>query len=91
VVRAANNGMSAFIDPNGHVQRVLRGIQDNAVYGERGVLVDRVMTDPRRGTTFYARHGDVFVLVCAAALAVGLVRDFVKPAVPVPSRHLADA
>lgn len=69
VIRAANNGMSAFIDPNGRVQRLLRGVREGAFNGERGTITDTVRLDTRRGTTFYSHHGDVFVLLCAVAAA----------------------
>lgn len=62
-LRAANTGVSAIIDASGQVR------QRTGIF-ERALLVADV---PRRGAaggaTFYARHGDVFVGLCALALA----------------------
>jgi apolipoprotein N-acyltransferase len=57
IARAANTGVSAFVDPSGRIRRMLP-------LGERGVLVDRVAL--RQRATFYARWGDWFVYVCLA-------------------------
>jgi apolipoprotein N-acyltransferase len=57
IARAANTGVSAFVDPSGRVRRALP-------LGERGVLVDRVPL--RRRETLYARWGDWFVYACLA-------------------------
>jgi apolipoprotein N-acyltransferase len=73
VVRAANNGMSAFVDPNGRIYNVLRGTREGAFYGERGVLIDRVRIDSRHQSTFYTRHGELFVFACALAAAALLI------------------
>jgi apolipoprotein N-acyltransferase len=64
--RAANTGVSAFIDGRGRVQ------EQTPIF-ERGLLVTDVPLPSGAGTpTFYVRHGDVFVLSCwigAAGLA----------------------
>ncbi len=70
VVRAANNGMSAFVDPNGRLQRLLQGVREGVFNGERGTMIDRVVVDSRRGTTFYSRAGDVFTLACAVFVVI---------------------
>ena len=57
IARAANTGVSAFVDPSGRIRRMLP-------LGERGVLVDRVPL--RQRATLYARWGDWFVYVCLA-------------------------
>jgi apolipoprotein N-acyltransferase len=62
LVRAANTGITAVVDPRG---RVLERTQ----LFEATVLVRDVPFVP--GTTFYARHGDVFAWACFA-LALGL-------------------
>lgn len=87
VVRAANNGMSAFVDPNGRIYNVLRGTAGGAFYGERGVLFDNVHIDSRHRSTFYTRFGEIFVLVCAAAAALLLVPLRIR--VSEPRRKLA--
>jgi apolipoprotein N-acyltransferase len=57
IARAANTGVSAFVDPSGRVRRTL-GL------GERGVLADRLPL--RQRETLYARWGDWFVYACLA-------------------------
>jgi apolipoprotein N-acyltransferase len=68
LVRAANTGFTAVVDPHG---RVLR---KTALF-ERTMLVADVAFVP--GLTFYARHGDVFAWSClAAAAALAAVARF---------------
>jgi apolipoprotein N-acyltransferase len=63
MARAANTGVSAFIDARGRVRSRTRIF-------ERGLLVEDVPVRPAPlGGSFYARHGDVFALACWAALA----------------------
>ena len=68
--RAANTGVSAIIDSQGRVRSRTRIF-------ERDLLVsDLPLRASPRGGTFYARHGDIFVYGCwaaIAALAVGSV------------------
>jgi apolipoprotein N-acyltransferase len=63
VLRAANTGVSAIIDPRGRI------------VARTGVFVRTVLKGTfamRDSQTFYVRHGDYFVLVCFLLL-VGLV------------------
>jgi apolipoprotein N-acyltransferase len=68
VVRAGNNGISGFIDPNGRPQRVVRGKERGRAYLDKGVVIDRVRVDRRRHS-FYRLHGDLFAHLCVAATA----------------------
>ncbi len=62
--RAANTGITAFIDDLGRVH------EQTGVF-ERTLLVGDVpLRGPRQGSTFYVRHGDVFAGACWASLAV---------------------
>jgi apolipoprotein N-acyltransferase len=66
--RAANTGVSAFIDGRGRVQ------EQTPIF-ERGLLVTDVpIPSEARTQTFYVRHGDVFAFSCwsGAAVLVGL-------------------
>lgn len=63
IARAANTGVSAFVEPSGQVSAWLP-------LGERGVLEGAV--ELRRRTTLYTRFGDWFAQACAAAGAVVL-------------------
>jgi apolipoprotein N-acyltransferase len=61
--RAANTGVSAIIDSQGRVRSRTRIF-------ERGLLVgDLPLRASPPGGTFYARHGDLFVYACWAAIA----------------------
>jgi apolipoprotein N-acyltransferase len=55
IARAANTGVSAFVEPNGRIRAVLPLF-------ERGVLTARVPL--RRSATFYTRVGDLFAYLC---------------------------
>jgi apolipoprotein N-acyltransferase len=66
LVRAANTGITAVIDPRGRV------LESTRLF-ERTVLVRDVPLVP--GQTFYSRHGDVFAWGClGAAAGLTLVR-----------------
>ena len=62
IARAANTGVSAFVEPSGRIAATLPLMA-------RGVLHRRI---PLRDTlTLYGRLGDWLVVACAAAGAVG--------------------
>ncbi len=61
--RAANTGVSAFIDERGRVR------EQTPIF-EPGLLVaDVPLRSPEAQPTYYVRHGDVFAWACWAALA----------------------
>jgi len=69
IARAANTGVSAFIDHRGRVREQTRIF-------ERDVRVGEIVLRPApHGGSFYARHGDWFAGSCwaAAAISIGLV------------------
>ncbi len=63
IARAANTGVSAFVEPSGRITKTLGLL-------ERGVLSDEIPL--RRGQTLYTRIGDLFAYVCLAISAAGL-------------------
>ena len=64
--RAANTGVSAFIDGRGRVRARTRIF-------EPGYLVADVPLHPSpEEASFYVRHGDVFAIACAILTAVAL-------------------
>jgi apolipoprotein N-acyltransferase len=67
MVRAANTGITAVVDPRGRV------LEETRLF-ERAVLVREVPFV--REQTFYARHGDVFAWGCAAAALAMLAASF---------------
>ncbi|HBZ72106.1 MAG TPA: apolipoprotein N-acyltransferase [Deltaproteobacteria bacterium] len=65
--RAANTGVSAFIDDRGRVRSQTRIF-------ERGLLVDDIPLRPGAAAdSFYVRHGDVFAWACCGAAGAALV------------------
>jgi apolipoprotein N-acyltransferase len=66
--RAANTGVSAFIDARGRVR------EQTAIFEEGFLVADVPLRVPPAGGTFYTRHGDRFVHACwLAGLAVVVV------------------
>lgn len=65
VVRAANDGISALIDPNGRPREILHGRVTGSPINEAGVFWPQVVVDSRR-PTLYARTGDAFSVLCLA-------------------------
>jgi apolipoprotein N-acyltransferase len=58
IVRAANTGISAFIDPFGRITHRLRGPDGREAFVEGVLTADTIVSS---GTTFYTHYGDVFV------------------------------
>ena len=63
LLRAANTGVTAFIDPRGRITNIFR--LDGTPFAE-GVLAGVVQVPPSNAPqTFYTRHGDRFSQACA--------------------------
>lgn len=73
VVRAANTGISAVIDPRGRVLARTRLFERTALV--RDVALPEATNG---GRTFYARHGDVFAWGCLAASVLLTLRARLK-------------
>ena len=67
VLRAANTGISAIVDPEGRVVARTRLMEEQILQGSIA---------PRRAKTFYVRHGDVFAILCAILAAAALAAYF---------------
>jgi apolipoprotein N-acyltransferase len=67
-VRCGNSGISAFIDPEGRLRRVLRG-ENGGTIRDYGTLTGRALLRGG-GPTFYARSRDAFALLCVVATLV---------------------
>jgi len=77
VVRAANTGISAFIDPDGRVRKVLS--VNGQTKSVRGVLTDSVYLDSRQ--TLYSKIGDLPAIGCLiGALLISIAACLRKPA-----------
>src|SRR5437667_9061798 len=77
MVRAANTGVTCFINEFGRVTQELRD-ETGSTFGE-GVLTGQVKVPTEHELTFYTRHGELFAKFCAlvtviAIVAVGLIR-----------------
>ena len=77
MVRAANTGVTCFINAFGRVTQVLRD-ETGSTFGE-GVLTGEIKVPTEHELTFYTRHGELFAKFCAlvtvtAIVAVGLIR-----------------
>lgn len=72
MVRAANTGVSGFIDEKGFVYSF---VQDKT--GKKtmrpGYVVDGIVRT-RDGMSFYARFGDVFAYLCFSAVILGVIK-----------------
>jgi apolipoprotein N-acyltransferase len=70
-VRCGNSGISAFVDPEGRLRRVLRGERGGTIR-DHGTLTERVVLGSA-GPTVYARSHDAFAGLCVAASLTLLV------------------
>jgi apolipoprotein N-acyltransferase len=61
LVRAANTGISAIIDPTGKILSRTRLFERTTLQGDVKMIDEK---------TFYAAYGDVFVYLCATALLI---------------------
>jgi apolipoprotein N-acyltransferase len=62
-VRAANDGVTAFVNPHGEVTGILPIGEAGSLVGEAG---------PKAGDTFYTKYGDILPKLGIAALAFSL-------------------
>ena len=76
MVRAANTGVTCFVNEFGHVTQILRDDTGNTF--TEGVLTGEI-TIPQDGQlTFYTRHGEWFAESCAVVTLLTLVFVFVR-------------
>jgi apolipoprotein N-acyltransferase len=72
LIRAANTGVTCFIDERGAVTNALRGADGTPFV--TGVLTGRVAVPRSPALTFYTRHGELFSQLCAGlTLIAGIV------------------
>jgi apolipoprotein N-acyltransferase len=71
MVRAANTGVTCFVNEFGRVTQILRDDTGNTF--TEGVLTGEVNVPQNREMTFYARHGEWFAEICAAITASAVV------------------
>jgi len=71
VVRAANTGVSSFVDPFGRIMRKLSDGDGRELFTSGSLVVTMPML--KNGSTFYTRRGDLFVFTQACLLLMFLV------------------
>jgi apolipoprotein N-acyltransferase len=74
MARAANTGVTCFINEFGRVTQMLR--DDTGSTFIEGVLTGEIKVPTEHELTFYTRHGDLFAKVCAAITAVAILVAF---------------
>jgi apolipoprotein N-acyltransferase len=74
MVRAANTGVTCFINEFGRVTQVLQD-ETGSTFSE-GALTGEVHVPAERSLTFYTRHGELFAKLCAAVTLIALVVYF---------------
>ena len=71
MVRAANTGVTCFIDQFGRVTQILRDDTGNTF--TEGVLTGLVEVPQTRRLTFYVRHGELFAQSCTLVTAIAIL------------------
>jgi apolipoprotein N-acyltransferase len=66
LIRSTNDGITAVVDPTGHILRRFPAYEQIASTVRYGLI---------EGTTFYSRHGDWFAWTCLAAGLLLVIRE----------------
>jgi apolipoprotein N-acyltransferase len=74
MVRAANTGVTCFINQFGRVTQMLQ--DDTGSTFTEGVLAGEIKVSTEQELTFYALHGELFAKACAAITLVSIVLLF---------------
>jgi apolipoprotein N-acyltransferase len=69
MVRAANTGVTCFVNQFG---RVTQELENGSTFAE-GVLTGEVMVPAEQELTFYVRHGELFAEICAAVALIAVI------------------
>jgi len=77
MVRAANTGVTCFVNQSGRITQVLRD-ESGSTFTE-GVLTGEIKVPTEHDLTFYTRHGELFAKACAvitvfAMLSISVIR-----------------
>ena len=70
MIRAANTGVTCFINQFGRVTQILR--DDTGSTFTEGVLTGEIKVPTEQELTFYARHGELFAKACAAITLISI-------------------
>ncbi|HEU0209173.1 MAG TPA: apolipoprotein N-acyltransferase, partial [Candidatus Udaeobacter sp.] len=69
MIRAANTGVTCFINQFG---RVTQELENGSTFAE-GVLTGEVIVPAEQELTFYVRHGELFAEICAAVALIAVI------------------
>ena len=71
MARAANTGVTCFVNEFGRITQVLRD-EAGSTFTE-GVLTGEIDVPQDRQSTFYTRHGELFAKICAGLTLLTIV------------------
>jgi apolipoprotein N-acyltransferase len=74
MVRAANTGVTCFVDGFGHVTQLLQDDTGNTF--TEGVLTGDIGVPQYGQLTFYTRHGEWFAEICTVVTAIAILVTF---------------
>lgn len=72
MIRAANTGVSAWIDQHGQIRAQIKDHNGKMVMIEGVEVFGLIKTN--KNLTFYTRFGDVFALLCLSFVGIGLIK-----------------
>jgi apolipoprotein N-acyltransferase len=71
MIRAANTGVTCFINQFGRVTQMLQ--DDTGSTFTEGVLAGEIKVPTEQELTFYVRHGELFAKACAAITLITVI------------------
>jgi apolipoprotein N-acyltransferase len=71
MIRAANTGVTCFVNQFGRITQVLR--DDTGSTFIEGVLTGEIKVPTEQQLTFYVRHGELFAKACAAITLLAML------------------
>jgi apolipoprotein N-acyltransferase len=74
MIRAANTGVTCFINQFGRVTQMLR--DDTGSTFTEGVLTGEIKVPTEQELTFYVRHGELFAKMCAVITLIAIAIVF---------------
>ena len=74
MIRAANTGVTCFVNEFGRVTQILQDDTGNTF--TEGVLTGDISVPQDRQLTFYARHGELLAKFCAGTTVIAILAIF---------------
>ena len=79
MVRAANTGVTCFVNEFGRVTQALQ--DDTGSTFTQGVLTGEINVPTGRELTFYTRHGELFAKICAGMTVLVILVSILRRSV----------